>query len=112
MIQRIGYAIVSLFVVATATFFLMKSVPGDPLVDEKGLSEEVLTQLRAYYHLDYPLVVQYGCSLPARPVGLGCIAIICGKAAVYFIHYFGKYGSGSAMVKINISIHSYQISSF
>lgn len=31
IVKRIGYMLVTLFIVVTATFFLMHSIPGDPL---------------------------------------------------------------------------------
>ena len=52
-------AVATLFVVATATFFLMHAVPGDPLRQEKAVSENVRANLAAKYGLDKPLSEQY-----------------------------------------------------
>ncbi|MBI3901038.1 MAG: ABC transporter permease, partial [Chlamydiia bacterium] len=58
-IQKILTLIVSLFVIATLTFFLMHAIPGDPFIGEQAIPEEVLRSLYAYYGLDLPLWVQY-----------------------------------------------------
>ena len=31
VLKRIGYMLITLFIIATATFFMMHSIPGDPL---------------------------------------------------------------------------------
>lgn len=48
----------SLFCVISGTFVLMKTVPGDPFMDER-MTEDVLRTLRAHYELDRPLWEQY-----------------------------------------------------
>lgn len=50
----------SLFLVATLTFFLMHAAPGDPFAEEQALPQEVLDALHKHYHLDKPILVQYG----------------------------------------------------
>lgn len=50
--------VVALFVVASATFFLIQLLPGSPFNDAK-LSDEALAQLEAKYGLDDPMPVQY-----------------------------------------------------
>lgn len=52
--------LVSLFVIATATFFLMKMVPGDPFSEEQSLREDMHDTLRKQYGMDQPWIVQYG----------------------------------------------------
>jgi len=59
LIQRIILAVVTLLVVATATFFLMHAVPGDPLRQEKAVSDVVRANLEAKYGLNKPLAEQY-----------------------------------------------------
>ena len=49
-----------LFVVASLTFILMHSVPGDPFVQEQAVPEEVMKSMYAHYGLDQPLYIQYG----------------------------------------------------
>lgn len=59
IIKRTIAAILTLFVAATLTFFIMNAVPGDPFMSERAPSEEIRMQMRAKYGLDKPLVVQY-----------------------------------------------------
>jgi oligopeptide transport system permease protein len=55
---RVGYMLVTLFVIATVTFFISKALPGTPFADDK-LTPEVRAQLFEKYGLDEPLYVQY-----------------------------------------------------
>jgi len=57
---RILQAIPVLLVVITATFFLVRFAPGGPFDREKSVIPEVKRALEAQYHLDQPLVAQYG----------------------------------------------------
>ena len=59
LLKRIGTAIVTLFIAATLTFFIMNLVPGDPFLSDKAPTEAARAALRAKYGLDRPLVVQY-----------------------------------------------------
>lgn len=58
--RRLTFALVTLFAVATVTFFLARAVPGGPFDGERRLPPEVEANLRAAYHLDEPLWQQYG----------------------------------------------------
>jgi oligopeptide transport system permease protein len=49
-----------LFIIVTATFFMLRLVPGGPFTAEKAVSKEILRNLEAHYHLDKPVLVQYG----------------------------------------------------
>ena len=57
--KRLGLAIVTVFVVATLTFFLMNLVPGGPFMSEKAVSPKAQAALEAKYGLDKPLFEQY-----------------------------------------------------
>lgn len=57
--KRIGLAIVTIWVVATITFFLMNMVPGGPFLSEKAISPQATAALEAKYGLDKPLSQQY-----------------------------------------------------
>lgn len=57
--KRIVLAIVTIWVVATLTFFLMNMVPGGPFMSEKALSPAAQAALEAKYGLDRPLGEQY-----------------------------------------------------
>lgn len=60
MIKRICYMFVTLFAVATVTFFLMRSIPGDPLANmARTLPEQTKANFYAKYGLDEPLFIQY-----------------------------------------------------
>ena len=52
--KRIGYAIITLFVLTALTFFMMRLLPGDPFIGDKALPEATMAALRAKYGLDKP----------------------------------------------------------
>lgn len=57
--RRLLQAIPTLWVIATATFILLKLTPGGPFDTEKELSPEVEAQINAHYGLDLPVHQQY-----------------------------------------------------
>ena len=59
LVKRIGTAVITLFVAATITFFVMNLVPGDPFMSEKAPTAAAKAAMEAKYGLDKPLVVQY-----------------------------------------------------
>lgn len=60
VLKRIGYLFVTLWVIITITFFLMNTLPGDPIsARAKQLSPQVQANLRAKYQLDKPVVYRY-----------------------------------------------------
>ncbi|GHH98474.1 ABC transporter permease [Neobacillus kokaensis] len=58
--KRLLYMIVSLLLIITATFFLMRIAPGNPFTSEKKLPPEIEASLNEHYGLDKPWYVQYG----------------------------------------------------
>lgn len=58
--KRILWAFITLWAVITITFIIMHSVPGDPFAREGTMPESVYQNLRSFYNLDEPLLVQYG----------------------------------------------------
>ncbi|MFC3884394.1 ABC transporter permease [Bacillus songklensis] len=58
--KRLLYMLLSLFLIITATFFLMRAAPGGPFTSEKQLPPEIEKNLNAYYGLDQPWYQQYG----------------------------------------------------
>ena len=58
--RRFAFALVTLWAVATVTFLLVRLAPGGPFDGERRLPPAVETNLRAAYHLDEPLLAQYG----------------------------------------------------
>ena len=59
ILKRIALAILTVWVVITVTFFVMRAVPGGPFMSEKAISESAQAALEAKYGLDKPLPVQY-----------------------------------------------------
>ena len=59
IIKRVLSAILTLFLVATLTFFLMYLVPGGPFLSEKAPSQQTLKALQEKYGLDQPVHIQY-----------------------------------------------------
>ncbi len=52
-------AVVTLYLVATATFILMHAVPGNPLQQEKAMSDVIRQNLEEKYGLNKPILQQY-----------------------------------------------------
>lgn len=57
--KRLGLAVITVFVVATLTFFLMNMVPGGPFMSEKAVSPAAQKALEEKYGMDKPLSQQY-----------------------------------------------------
>ncbi len=58
-LKRLLQGIVTVWFIATATFIAMHAVPGDPLLNDKAVSDEIRQNLEAKYGLDRPLGEQY-----------------------------------------------------
>lgn len=58
-LNRLVQGVVTVWFIATATFFAMHNIPGDPLMDEKNMSEEIRANLERKYGLDKPVWKQY-----------------------------------------------------
>ena len=60
LLKRLALMIVTLFVIITATFFLMNSMPGNPITSQaKKLPEEVAKNMEIKYGLDKPVNERY-----------------------------------------------------
>ena len=59
ILKRIAMAILTIWIVITVTFFVMRAVPGGPFLSEKAVSEAAQKALEAKYGMDKPLMVQY-----------------------------------------------------
>ena len=59
VLKRLASTIPVILIAITACFFILRLAPGGPFDQERALPPEVLANLRAYYHLDDPLLVQY-----------------------------------------------------
>ncbi|MHA0855834.1 ABC transporter permease [Paenibacillus sp. CMAA1364] len=58
--SKFFYMLLSLFILISATFFLMRAIPGDPFQSEKKVSAEMKARLMEQYGLDKPVYQQYG----------------------------------------------------
>ena len=60
ILKRLAIGILTLFILATITFFLMHAIPGSPFgADNKNLTPEQYAAMEAKYNLDKPLFQQY-----------------------------------------------------
>ena len=57
--RRLLETIPVLLIIITATFFMIRFVPGGPFTAEKAVTKEILHNLEAHYGLDKPLYQQY-----------------------------------------------------
>lgn len=57
--RRLLETIPVLFIIVTATFFMVRFVPGGPFDSEKATTPEIRANLEAYYGYDKPLHQQY-----------------------------------------------------
>ena len=59
ILKRIALAVLTVWVVITITFFVMRAVPGGPFLAEKAVSEAAMEALEAKYGMDKPVFEQY-----------------------------------------------------
>jgi oligopeptide transport system permease protein len=59
ILRRLFYAVPTLFVIVTASFFGMRAAPGGPFDSERPLPVQVKANIEHYYGLDQPLAQQY-----------------------------------------------------
>ena len=59
VLKRFGSMLITLFLIATVTFFLMHLIPGDPFSLPRDTPEVVRENLEEKYGLDKPLFEQY-----------------------------------------------------
>lgn len=57
--SRFLQSLFALYLVITATFFMVRFVPGGPFTSEKAVTPEILRNLEAHYGLNKPLWQQY-----------------------------------------------------
>lgn len=60
IVNRILGMIPTLFIIITLSFFIVRIAPGGPLSAERNLTDVVRRNIEAKYHLDEPLIKQYG----------------------------------------------------
>jgi ABC-type dipeptide/oligopeptide/nickel transport system permease component len=59
LLVRAGWMLLTVWLVYTVSFFLMRSVPGNPFSSERSVPPAIERQLRERYNLDAPIGVQY-----------------------------------------------------
>ncbi|CAJ1176514.1 peptide ABC transporter permease [Companilactobacillus crustorum] len=59
ILKRIFYLFLTLFIIASITFFLMKLLPGTPFSNQNRMSADQLKIVKAQYGLDQSVGVQY-----------------------------------------------------
>ncbi len=59
VLKRVGYSIVTLFVLVALTFFLQRMLPGDPFIGDKALPQATMDALNAKYGLDKSVGEQF-----------------------------------------------------
>ncbi len=60
LFRRLLYGLVVLWVVTTLTFAMLRALPGGPFDSQRRLPPEVMANIEAKYHLNEPLLKQYG----------------------------------------------------
>jgi len=60
IIRRFLGLIPTLFIIITISFFIIRVAPGGPFSQEKELPQQVLENIQKKFHMDEPLLVQYG----------------------------------------------------
>ena len=59
LIKRVLFILLSLFMIVTATFFIMRMAPGSPFASEKSLPPEIMENFNEKYGLNDPWYEQY-----------------------------------------------------
>jgi len=59
VLKRLAQGILTVWFIATATFFAMHNVPGDPLTNDRAMTDTTRANLEAKYGLDQPITTQY-----------------------------------------------------
>jgi len=59
LLRRLAWLVLTVWTVATLSFFLMRAVPGGPFSAERRLAPDVEANVAARYHFDWPLWRQY-----------------------------------------------------
>ena len=59
ILKRLVISIITIWLIATCSFFLLRTLPGNPFSTTQMLSVEMQERMMAYYGLDRPLMEQY-----------------------------------------------------
>ncbi len=59
ILKRFALMVVTVWIIASLTFFLMNAIPGSPFNEERTTNAAVQQNLEEHFHLNEPLAVQY-----------------------------------------------------
>ena len=59
VLKRLGWMVLTLWIIFTISFVVIRIVPGSPFASERGFPDEILQNLEARYGLDKPMHEQY-----------------------------------------------------
>lgn len=59
ILKKAAVLFLTLFLIVSGTFLLMKSIPGDPFSSEQEIPKEIMDNIISCYGLDKPLYIQY-----------------------------------------------------
>ena len=59
ILKRLVISIVTIWLIATSSFFLLRALPANPFTTQQMMSPEMLSKMMSYYGLDRPLMEQY-----------------------------------------------------
>lgn len=59
ILKRVFSSLLTLFIVVTITFFMLRAIPGGPFTEEKAIPQFVLDKIMNRYGLNDPLYIQY-----------------------------------------------------
>ncbi|MGY0692193.1 ABC transporter permease [Virgibacillus sp. FSP13] len=60
ILKRLGYTLITFFIIMTITFMSMKLLPGTPFQNQDKMTAEQLELVKEHYNLNEPVIVQYG----------------------------------------------------
>lgn len=70
ILRRLLSSVAVIFVIITASFFIMRVAPGGPFDTDRELDPQIKANIEAKYNLDKPLIVQYWLQLKGIVTGL------------------------------------------
>lgn len=105
ILNKMFFFILSLFMLASITFMLMKSIPGDPFMSEKNIPPEIKARIMAHYGLDKPVLEQYGIYLSKLVQGnLGISMKMQDREVVEFIRDSFPFSMKLGIVAVIVSV--------
>lgn len=84
ILNRLIISLITIWLIATCSFFLLHALPGNPFASTSMLSQEMVDQMMKYYGLDKPLFEQY----------ITFMANLCRGDFGYSIKYVGQSVNG------------------